>query len=63
MRDETKLTVYADVAISQIINEMGDSDLVEILDAFDASSIAFAISMLPQGKKEAIKRELKDEEC
>lgn len=62
MRNEAKLTVYADVAISQIINEMGDSELVEILEAFDASSIAFAISMLSQGKKEAIKRELKDEE-
>lgn len=62
MRNEAKLTVYADVAISQIINEMGDSELVEILEAFDTSSIAFAISMLSQGKKEAIKRELKDEE-
>ena len=62
MRDGKKLRVMAEVDLSEIISEIGASELVEILDAFDASSIAFVISVLPQGKKEAIKRELKDEE-
>lgn len=63
MRNETKLTVYADVAISQIINEMGEAELREILNAFNASAIADAILSLPQGRIERIRELIKDEEC
>lgn len=63
MRNETKLSVMADVLLGEVINELSVSDLAEIMDSFIADGIADAILMLPDAKIEKIRNLIKDEEC
>ena len=64
MRNETKLRVMAEVGLSEVINELGVSDLAEIMDAFSAEDIVYAITqLLPQIKADKIRNLIKDEEC
>ncbi len=63
MRNETKLRVMAEVGLSEVINELGVSDLAEIMDAFSAEDIVYAITqLLPQIKANKIRNLTKDEE-
>lgn len=63
MRNETRLSVMADVLLGEVINELSVSDLAEIMDSFIADGIADAILMLPDAKIEKIRNLIKDEEC
>ena len=64
MRDETKLRVMAEVSLSEVINELSVSDLAEIMDAFSAEDVVYAImQLLPQIKADKIRNLTKDEEC
>lgn len=60
MRDETKLRVTAEVALSEVVSELSVNDLSKIMSDFAEEDIVYAISMLPQAKKEKIISELKD---
>lgn len=60
MRDETKLRVTAEVALSEVVSELSVNDLSKIMSDFTEEDIVYAISMLPQAKKEKIISELKD---
>lgn len=63
MRNETKLKVVAEVSLSEVINELSVSDLAEIMDAFSAEDVVYAImQLLPQIKADEIKKLIKDEE-
>lgn len=64
MRNETKLRVMAEVGLSEIISELSVNDLAEIMDAFSAEDVVYAITqLLPQIKIEKIRNLIKDEEC
>ena len=60
MRDETKLRVAAAVALNEVVSELNVYDLSKIMSDFAEEDIVYAISMLPQAKKEKIISELKD---
>lgn len=60
MRDETKLRVTAEVALNEVISELSVNDLSKIMSDFAEEDIVYAISILPQAKKEKIISELKD---
>ena len=60
MRDETKLRVTAEVALSEVVSELSVNDLSKIMSDFAEEDIVYAISMLSQAKKEKIISELKD---
>nr|DAR38121.1 MAG TPA: MgtE intracellular N domain [Caudoviricetes sp.] len=60
MRDETKLRVMAEVALNEVVSELSVNDLSKIMSDFAEEDIVYAISMLPQVKKEKIISELKD---
>lgn len=64
MRNEAKLRVMAEVSLSEVINELSISDLAEIMDAFSAEDVVYAITqLLPQIKVNKIRNLIKDEEC
>ena len=64
MRNETKLSVMADVLLGEVINELSVSDLAEIMDSFSAEDVVYAITqLLPQIKADKIRNLIKDEEC
>lgn len=64
MRNETKLRVMAEVGLSEIISELSVNDLAEIMDAFSAEDVVYAImQLLPQIKADEIKNLIKDGEC
>lgn len=64
MRNETKLRVMAEVSLSEVINELSVSDLVEIMDSFSAEDVVYAITqLLPQIKADKIRNLIKDEGC
>lgn len=60
MRDETKLRVAAEVVLNEVVSELSVNDLSKIMSDFAEEDIVYAISMLPQAKKEKIISELKD---
>lgn len=63
MRNETKLRVVAEISLSEIIGELSVNDLAEIMDAFSAEDVVYAImQLLPQIKADEIKNLIKDEE-
>lgn len=63
MRNETKLRVMAEVSLSEVISELSVSDLAEIMDAFSAEDVVYAITqLLPQIKANKIRNLTKDEE-
>lgn len=63
MRNETKLRVMAEVGLSEVINELSVSDLAEIMDAFSAEDVVYAITqLLLQIKADKIRNLIKDEE-
>lgn len=64
MHNEVKLRVMAEVGLSEIISELSVNDLVEIMDAFSAEDVVYAImQLLSQIKADEIKNLIKDEEC
>lgn len=64
MRNETKLRVMAEISLGEVINELSVSDLAEIMDAFSAEDVVYAITqLLPQIKVNKIRNLTKDEEC